>query len=220
MPFRLSTRCAGVAHTHEQRHERTGFGEERIAERAEPDGSDEARWRSAGTTRMVPVVAALPEHLSSSAVQTRAETEIVCALARKWGIELVPQPDKIPLGGGVYVEVDGATPDLSVVVEAYARQGKLKGAQPKKIAQDILKLALLKRESGRELTRAVIAFASQKARDSISGWIQQAAVAFDIELIVVEIPEQLRAEIRAAQHRQIMVNLDDVADDIGLSDQP
>lgn len=74
------------------------------------------------------VVAASPEHLSSSAVQTEAEEEIVCALARKCGVELIHQPGKIPLGGGVYVEVDGATPDLSVVVEAYARQGKLKGA--------------------------------------------------------------------------------------------
>jgi hypothetical protein len=108
---------------HPSRHERTGFGEETIAERAEPDGSDEARWRSAGTTRMVPVVAALPEHHpSSSAVQTEAEPKIVCALARKCGIELIPQPVKIPLGGGGSVEVDGATPDLSVVVEAYARK--------------------------------------------------------------------------------------------------
>jgi hypothetical protein len=50
---------------------------------------------------MVPVVAALPEHHpSSSAVRTEAETEIVCALACKWGIELVHQPVKIPLGGG------------------------------------------------------------------------------------------------------------------------
>ncbi|MGH4010702.1 MAG: hypothetical protein ACRDTH_21505 [Pseudonocardiaceae bacterium] len=49
--------------------------------------------------------------------------------------------------------------------------------------------------------------------------IQQAAVAFDIELIVVEISEQPRAEICAAQHRHIMVNLDHVADDIVLSDQ-
>jgi hypothetical protein len=163
---------------------------------------------------MVPVVAASPEHPSSSAVQTKAERKIVCALARKCGIELVHQPGKILLGGGVYVEVDGATPDLSVVVEAYARQGKLKGAQLKKISQDILKLALLKRESGHEIRRAVIAFASQEARASISGWIQQAAVAFGIEFIVVEIPEELRAEIRDAQDRAIMVNLDHVAGDI------
>lgn len=69
------------APTHGQRHERTGFGEERIAERTEPDGSDEARWRSAGTTRKVLVAAALPEHLSSaahlssSAVHTEAESD-------------------------------------------------------------------------------------------------------------------------------------------------
>jgi hypothetical protein len=165
---------------------------------------------------MVAVVAVLPEHLSSSAVQTWAEREIVCALADKLGVELVLQPGKILLSGGVYVEVDGATSDQRVVVEAYARQGKLKGAQPKKIAQDILKLALLKRESGRGSTRAVIAFACQEARDSISGWIRQAAVAFGIELIVVEISEQLRAEIGVAQLRQRMVNLDHAAGDIAV----
>jgi hypothetical protein len=53
----------------------------------------------------------------------------------------------------------------------------------------VLKLALLKSESGREGTRAVITFASQEARDSISGWIQQAAITFSIELVVVEIPD-------------------------------
>jgi hypothetical protein len=81
----------------------------------------------------------------------------------------------------------------------------------------VLKLALLKRASGREGTRAVNLRTSE-ARDSISGWIQQAAIAFSIELVVVEIPDQLRAETRAAEHRQIMVNLDDVAEDVGLSD--
>jgi hypothetical protein len=76
--------------------------------------------------------------------------------------------------------VDAATADRSTVVEAYARQGKLKGAQLKKIAQDILKLALLKRQPGHERTETIIAFASQEAHDSISGWLQEAAAEFGV----------------------------------------
>jgi hypothetical protein len=156
------------------------------------------------------------EHRSSSAVQTLAEAQIVAALAAERQLELITKPGEITLSGGVSIEVDAATADERVVVEAYARQGKLKGAQPKKIAQDILKLALLKREPGREQTDAIIAFASQEARDSISGWLRQAARTFNIELVLVDIPPELRAQILLAQSRQIMVNLDQVADDVAM----
>ncbi|MEJ7630697.1 MAG: hypothetical protein WKF54_14005 [Nocardioidaceae bacterium] len=156
------------------------------------------------------------EHLSSSVVQTMAEDKIVAAVAAARGIHLIWKPGKITLAGGVYIEVDAATADESVVVEVYARQGKLKGAQPKKIAQDILKLALLKREGGRKCTEAIIAFASQQARDSISGWLRQAAETFDVKLEVVDVPQDLRDQILRAQSRQVMVNLDQVADDVGI----
>jgi hypothetical protein len=106
-----------------------------------------------------------------------------------------------------------------VVVEAYARQGRLKGAQPKKIAQDILKLALFKRVPGREGTRAVIAFASPEAHRSITGWLQHAADSFGVEFVVVEITDQTRTAIRAAQDRQIMANNDVVADDVDLAER-
>ncbi|WP_433832573.1 hypothetical protein ACQP2E_16480 [Actinoplanes sp. CA-015351] len=159
-----------------------------------------------------------PEHPSSSLTQSRAETEIVEALARQWDIDLRPRPGKVPVGDGIAVEVDAANSDFSVVVEAYARQGRLRGAQPKKIAQDILKLALFKRVPGREGTRAVIAFASSEARKSVTGWLEHAADTFGVELVVVEISEQTRAEIRAAQDRQVMVNVDVVADDVALTD--
>ena len=156
------------------------------------------------------------EHLSSSVIQTMAEKKIVAAVAAGRGIKLICKPGKITLAGGVNIEVDAATADESVVVEAYARQGKLKGAQPKKIAQDILKLALLKREAGRERTEAIVAFASQQARDSISGWLRQAAETFDVQLEVVDIPQDLRDQILQAPSRQVMVNLDQVADDVGI----
>ena len=84
----------------------------------------------------------------------------------------------------------------------------------------MLKLALLKREADYTDTRAIIAFASQEARDSIKGWLRRAAEAFEVELRVVSISDELREEILEAQSRQVMVNIDatlaDVADDVEL----
>ncbi len=159
-----------------------------------------------------------PEHLSDSSVQRRAEANIIAALAESQGLVLVPNPGRITLAGDVWVAVDARSPDNSVFVEAYARQGSLKGAQLKKIGQDILKLALLKRETTFADSRVIIAFASPEACDSVRGWLRRAAQAFDVELLVVQISEDLRNEILSAQSRQVMVNIDatlaDIAEDV------
>lgn len=158
------------------------------------------------------------EHLSDSSVQRLAEATIVAALADSLGLELLASPGRITLAGDVWVEIDARSRDSSVFVEAYARQGPLKGAQLKKIGQDILKLALLQREATFAGTRAIIAFASDEARDSVRGWLRRAADAFGVELLVVEISEDLRKEILSAQNRQLMVNVDptlaETADDV------
>jgi hypothetical protein len=158
--------------------------------------------------------------LSDSAVQRRAEADIIAALAAMEGLRFIEGPSRIALTGDVWVEVDARTEDGSVFVEAYARQGSLKGAQLKKIGQDVLKLALLKREADYANARAIIAFASDEARDSVRGWLRRAAESFDVELRVVSISSDLRAEILSAQSRQLMVNIDvmvaDVAEDVEL----
>lgn len=58
-------------------------------------------------------------HQSNSATQNRAEAEIVAALARSLGVAL-SKPGRIVLAGGASIEVDAATADMSVIVEAYA----------------------------------------------------------------------------------------------------
>lgn len=160
------------------------------------------------------------DHPSSSAVQVEAEARIVAAVAAALRLDLINDRSitSIPIGDQVHVEVDAATRDRSTVVEAYARQGSLKGAQLKKIAQDVLKLALIKAERAPAETRAVIAFASDEARQSISGWVQEAADRFGVTLLTVEIPTDLRNKIVHAQNRQIMINVDEVADDMALDD--
>jgi hypothetical protein len=162
--------------------------------------------------------------LSDSAVQRLAEADIIAALAADEGLSFIEQPGRVALTGDVWVEVDARTEDGSVFVEAYARQGSLKGAQLKKIGQDVLKLALLKREADYSDARVIIAFASEEARNSVRGWLRQAAESFGVELLVVSISSDLRAAILSAQSRQLMVNIDatvaDLAEDVELGIEP
>lgn len=109
--------------------------------------------------------------------------------------------------GDVHIEVDARSEDGHLFVEAYARQGALRGAQLKKIGQDILKLALLRHQAAHARARFVIVFASSEARDSVRGWLRYAAEQFGVELRVVALPDGMREQILAAQQRQVMVNL-------------
>lgn len=142
---------------------------------------------------------------SDSSVQRRAEAVIVEALAVKIGIPLM-SGGVLALGGGVTIQLDARSADGKVAVEAYARQGKLHGGQLKKIAQDILKFALLQQELAHADVRSIVVFASEAAHASITGWVKHAANSFGVELIVVDIDDGLRAELIRAQQRQNMVN--------------
>jgi hypothetical protein len=145
-------------------------------------------------------------HLSDSSVQGEAEAFILDGVATRLGMTL-RGICRIEVGGGAHVEVDGQSEDGTVIVEAYARHGTLKGAQLKKVAQDVLKFALLRRTDGWGTARMILAFASTEAKDSIRGWVAQAVLAFEVELLVVEVPADVTQRILAAQRRQVMVNL-------------
>lgn len=154
-------------------------------------------------------------HQSDSAVQRHAESAIIAALGAKLGVALV-SGGTLPLSGGAKIQLDARSEDGSFAVEAYARQGTLKGGQLKKIAQDVLKLALLRSEPNHAEVRPIIAFASEEARSSITGWVKHAADVFGVELHVVDIDPELREEILATQDLQKMVNvpLPSVVDDL------
>lgn len=161
----------------------------------------------------------MTSHQSDSAVQQGAERAILDALAVELGVDL-PSAGPLSLSGGVRIQLDAMTEDKTVAVEAYARQGKLKGGQLKKIAQDVLKLALLRREEPYADTRLIIVFASEEARSSITGWLKHAAEVFEVELHVVELHPGLRADIEAVQQKQKMVNvpLAEAADDLTIEE--
>ena len=144
-------------------------------------------------------------HLSDSEVQRAAEAVIVERPASDLGVQL--SGGRVAVGSDAYVDVDARSPDGTDFVEAYARQGALKGAQLKKIGQDILKLALLRRQPEYGEARVIIAFASAEAHAPIRRWVAKAAADFGVELRTVGIPPDFRDRILQVQQRQVMVNL-------------
>jgi len=93
-----------------------------------------------------------------------------------------------------------------VIVEAFARQGTLRGGQFHKVARDALEPITI--SHGRTDTRMILAFADEDAARCVRGksWLAEALQMCAVDVRVVHLDESLRAELRAAQTRQVMVN--------------
>ena len=125
-----------------------------------------------------PVVVVKP---GNSAVQVAAESEILAAVESTLGVSSL-RPASVDLADGVAIKVDGCDEARSMFVEAYARQGALKGAQPKKVAQDILKLSLVRetyprcpadhriRKHRRRVTRSGDGYSTPRVCTASSSW--------------------------------------------------
>ena len=145
------------------------------------------------------VLGSLP-HASDSLEQRTAEAAIIAGVSALVGVPLAPA--RIPIDGA-RVEVDGANPDNTVLVEAYARIGALKGAQPRKLASDAFKLAW----AGQKLnaTRLIIAVAGVDAENYLhrpGAWLTAAVRDAGIEVIRIDLDDEMRASLVAAQSRQ------------------
>jgi len=143
-------------------------------------------------------------HQSNSSEQQNAEHFMLKSLEEMFGFQFEKNAE-LPVS--VTVQPDAIDPTRKVVVEAYARIGRVKGAQLNKIKGDILKLALVGKELGSEW-RKILCFASSEAAKYAQGksWVAEAAKVFGIEVIVVELPVEQHEKVIQAQKRQIMVN--------------
>jgi hypothetical protein len=143
-------------------------------------------------------------HKSDSSEQQAAEIEMLRLLETTLGLQFDSNAT-LPIDVGV--QPDAIDVKNKTVVEAYARIGAVKGAQLHKIKGDILKLALIGRRLGDDW-RKIFCFASNEAAGYASGnsWVAEAAREFGIEVVVVEIPANVRESVVHAQSRQRMVN--------------
>ena len=154
---------------------------------------------SAQTTPVAAESLALPA--GDSTTQREAEAVILAALGKQIGVALVPT--RIILADKARVEVDGVSNDPPVLCEAWAHQGAPKSAQRNKVLTDALKLAFV--GSLREARpRLILAFSDAAAAQPFRGqsWYAHALRELSIEIVVVEIPDDLRERIRQAQVRQ------------------
>jgi hypothetical protein len=134
-------------------------------------------------------------------VQQGVERLMIADIAAELAVTL--RPHRFHLPGGSYVDVDAATPDGTVLIEAYAAVGALIAGRRRKVALDALKLVGL-RATGvcRADARLMIALADEAARNSIRGWLAEMLDALGVELVTAELSPDVRDALRAAQGRQ------------------
>ena len=144
-------------------------------------------------------------HPSDSSVQVEAEAIIRDKVAALLGTALAPAT--VTFNTGAPMQVNGAAVDESVLIEIFARQGRLKAGQQKKVALDAFKLITLRRS--RPDARLILAFADADAAASArgNGWLAQALAIWGVEVLIVDLDDELRDEIRAAQRLQDMRNV-------------
>jgi hypothetical protein len=103
--------------------------------------------------------------------------------------------------------VDGINRECRFICEVYSRIGRLQAAQVEKVASDVLKLGVLERALG-GVWRKAMCFADDTAANVLRNrsWLARAARESGVEVIIVPLPEDVRAMVLAAQERQVMVN--------------
>lgn len=136
-----------------------------------------------------------------SRVQREAEAVMVALLADRLRLPLAPR--RIDFGERRRVEIDAATEDLSVLCEAWAHQGPPKPAQKNKVLTDAFKLAFVAKAIGGS-PRLILLLSDEAAAAPFRGrsWYAAALAEFGVEVMVVDLPDDVRERIRDAQLKQ------------------
>jgi hypothetical protein len=136
-----------------------------------------------------------------SSVQRSAEATIRAKLEKKLGCNLGDDRPEVLSK----LRLDGFHKARKpVCVEIWAHQGPAKSAQKDKMLKDMCKLLLAELKLGR-LCRKVIAVADQESASHLTTgktWQREFTEVFDLEIIVVELDEKTRQQIREAQKKQ------------------
>lgn len=153
----------------------------------------------AEATQRTPPQGDLPAGDSSE--QRRAERAMLDALGEQLGVTL--RPRRLERQGGVRVEIDGADKDLTVLVECWAHQGSAKVAQKYKLVNDAVKLHWIA-STMQPPPRRILCVSDAAAVRHLRGrsWQGHAIRDLGVEIIVVELPEEVRTAVAAAQLRQ------------------
>lgn len=136
-----------------------------------------------------------------SSEQRQAELLLISRLGEHLGVKLAKR--RFPLPDGGWLEIDGACECPMVLCEAWAHHGKPKSAQKNKVMADAMKLLFASRLCSGD-ARLILVFGDEEAASHFKGksWMSQVLHANGIEVQVMDLPEETRGVIRAAQKRQ------------------
>jgi hypothetical protein len=133
-------------------------------------------------------------------VQLAAEAEMRAALQDTFGPGL--KPDTVLLDDTTPVKVDAVSPNRTVFIEIFAHQGLLKGGQRHKVAADALKLITIGREHlDAQLVMALVD-ETVAARLKSNTWLAAALRLWKVDVVVVPIKDDTRAQLRDTQVQQ------------------
>ena len=145
---------------------------------------------------------------SSSIEQMCAEEKIFSLVEKALNVPLEKNP-KLYLANNeyTYIQPDFYSAERCIIGEIFAHVGKPKKAQDNKIANDILKMLLLEKISGKHY-RKIIVVCDELEEKKLKGFsaLSESIRQFGIEIMYMQIDEQLRQEIINAQERQKMTN--------------
>ena len=148
-------------------------------------------------------------HKSSSHVQMQAE-EIICQKVEELLNIRFERNKQIYLADNAftYMQPDFYSSEHSIVGEIFAHIGKPKKAQDNKIANDILKMLLLDKVTGKHHRKIiVICDTSEKKKLEGKSVLAESIRQFNIEIMYVEIDAETQKQIVAAQELQKMTNI-------------
>ncbi|GEB78311.1 hypothetical protein [Sporolactobacillus inulinus] len=140
-------------------------------------------------------------HASSSLEQQNIEKYIFQIICDKLGVNLAANP--IVQCGKATIRPDFYSEEPSIIGEVYAHIGSLKPPQKKKMLADILKMLLLEKVTNRTY-RKIIVICDDEVLKAITGksWGSACFKAFDVEIMNIDIGEDKRELLLAAQKRQ------------------
>ena len=147
-------------------------------------------------------------HKSSSHVQMLAE-DIIFQQVEKILDTKLEKNKKLYMANNsyTYIQPDIYSWEDGIVGEIFAHIGKSKKAQYNKISNDILKMLLLEKKSGKQF-RKIIVVCDDIEYQQLQGKsvLAESIREFGIEIIIVNLDETLRMKILEAQERQKMTN--------------
>ena len=147
-------------------------------------------------------------HKSSSLEQKEAENQIFMMVEELLGVKL-ENNQKIFLADNAftYIQPDFYSESECIVGEIFAHIGKPKKAQDNKIANDVLKMLLLEKITGKQF-RKILVVCDEEEQKKLQGLsaLAESIRQFGIEIIRIEIDDDLRDKILTAQKRQKMIN--------------